>query len=109
MIKPYEVAGVHILVSWDITNASEPGAWNMWNERLKEVIKSYSWVRPLNTVYVIEVPNEFVRRNIINGLQAVSRQHSGYIHIVVTPAMVGGQYDGVLPQNLWPELNARSS
>jgi hypothetical protein len=24
---------VHIVVSWDITNASEPGAWSTWNER----------------------------------------------------------------------------
>lgn len=100
---------MHILVSWDITNASDPGAWEMWNERLKEVIKPYSWVRPLNTVYVLQISDEFIRRAIINGLQSVSRQHNGYIHVLVSPPMVGGQYEGILPQNLWPELNARSS
>lgn len=99
---------MHIVVSWDITNASEPGAWSMWDERLKEVIQPYSWVRPLKTVYVISVPNEDSRRRIITGLQNVSHQALGHIHILVSPAMVGGQYDGLLPQNLWSELNTRS-
>lgn len=99
---------MHIVVSWDITNQNEPGAWNMWNERLKEVLKPYSWVRPLQTVYVVSILNEGMRQMIIAGLQNVSRQANSYIHILVSPAMVGGQYNGVLPQNLWPELNSRS-
>jgi hypothetical protein len=80
----------------------------MWNERLKEVLKPYSWVRPLNTVYVVYVVNEATRQTIIQGLQNVSTQANSLIHILVSPGMVGGQYNGVLPQNLWPELNTRS-
>lgn len=99
---------MHIMVSWDITNATEPGAWSMWNERLVETIRPYSWVRPLATVYVIQIANDSVRRTILEALTNVSRQHSGNIHLVVSPAMAGGQYDGVLPQNLWSELNTRT-
>lgn len=99
---------MHIVVSWDITNQNEPGAWNMWNERLKEVLKPYSWVRPLQTVYVVSVASEPARQTILQGLQNVSHQANNFIHILVSPAMAGGQYDGVLPQNLWPELNSRS-
>jgi hypothetical protein len=100
---------VHIIVSWDITNQPEPGAWNMWNERMKEVLKPYAWVRPLGTVYVVPIQYEFERQTINTGLTRVSNQAAGSIHFMVSPAMAGGQYVGVLPQNLWPELNKRSA
>ncbi|MDX3973281.1 hypothetical protein [Shinella sp.] len=75
---------------------------------MKEIIKPYAWVRPLNTVYVIPITSEIDRQTINNGLTSVSNQANGFIHFLVSPAMVGGQYIGVLPQNIWPELNKRS-
>ncbi|TQX91303.1 hypothetical protein EQW76_00785 [Rhizobium sp. rho-13.1] len=98
---------MHIVVSWDI-NEPASAQWDTWNEKLKEVLIPYAWVRPLRTVYVVPIANEMVRQVIINGLGAVSRNAGGNIHVLISPAMVGGQYAGTLPPNLWPELNTRS-
>lgn len=101
---------MHIVVSWDITNAGvDPGAWNAWNEQMKEVIRPYAWVRPLNTVYIVQIGSELDRQTINRGLTNVSNRANGFIHFVISPAMAGGQYIGVLPQNLWPELNKRTA
>jgi hypothetical protein len=98
---------MHIVVSWDI-NEPASAQWASWNEQLKAVLTPYAWVRPLRTVYVVPIASETVRQNIINGLGQVSRNSGGHIHILVSPAMVGGKYAGTLPQDLWPELNKRS-
>ena len=100
---------MHIVVSWDI---NEPASinWSNWNDQLKAVLAPYAWVRPLRTVYVVPVDSLEARNSINAGLTKVANSApGGSIHVLVSPIMFGGQYAGVLPANLWPELNRRST
>lgn len=98
---------MHFVVSYDITNRANNNRAE-WEERIREVIQTYSWVRPLTTFFVIQVADAYHRQIIVDGLTRVSNAALGDIHFVATPLMAGGLYGGVLPGNLWPELNARS-
>ena len=100
---------MHIVVSWDIVEPASQN-WDDWNNRLKAAISTYSWVRPLRTVYVIAIPNVETRLAINSALTIIANgAPQGSVHFIVSPIMVGGQYSGVLPQNLWAELNKRSA
>jgi len=97
---------VHIVISWDI-KASEP-QWGEIDEKLKATFSGYSWVRPLTTFYVLKIASEADRALLRDRLVAVARASSSTVHIVISPAMSGGRYDGFLPGDAWPKLNARS-
>jgi hypothetical protein len=100
---------MHIVVSWDI-NEPASNNWNEWNERLKAVLQPFAWVRPLRTVYVVPIPDAVTHATIVSNLSAVANSApGGSVHVLVSPSMVGGQYGGVLPANLWPELNRRTA
>lgn len=97
---------MHIVVSWDI-KTTQP-RWGEIDERLKEGLKGYSWVRPLTTFYVVRTNGETDRGLIKDRLVAVARSVSETVHIVISPTMAGGRYDGFLPQDSWSKLNERS-
>jgi hypothetical protein len=96
---------VHIVVCWEIVNAPDRESWEMWNERLKEVINAFQWVRPIRSVYVVTVQEDWQRLLIVHGLTRVSEQSSGMVRVLMSPTMIGGRYGGVLPKELWVELN----
>lgn len=99
---------MHIAVSWDI--AAQGQTWQHENNRLLDVIKPYSWVRPLNTFYVIQVADADARKAILNGLQQAAQTavFGTQVHVLVSPLMLGGSYEGFLPTSTWAELNART-
>lgn len=97
---------MHFIVSWDIHGTGE--TWNHINSRLLLVLSPYNPVRPVNTFYVMR-GDEYQRRTVINGLQDVARSALVTTHVIVSPLMSGGAYDGFLPANLWAELNARAA
>lgn len=100
---------MHVLVSWDI-NEPASANWNSWNDKLKAVLQPYAWVRPLKTVYVVPIQDGSAQAAIGNALtQIASQAPSGSVHVLVSPPMIGGQYAGYLPSNLWSELNKRST
>jgi len=97
---------MHVVVSWDISTGKP--RWDEINERLKEGLSGYSWVRPLTTFYVVRIGSEADRAILRDRLVAVARSVAETVYIVVSPAMAGGRYDGYLPKDTWPELNERS-
>ncbi len=99
---------MHIVVSWDITGNANLNRGH-WEDQLKAVILQYSWVRPLTTFYVVQIPDPYARQIIVDGLVRVSTSAGGLINVVVSPPMSGGTYQGSLPRDLWPELNKRSA
>lgn len=98
---------MHIAVSWDISAAGE--RWNKINDEMRECLKSYSWVKPLSTFYVIQVSSETDRSNIQSSLQKIAQKVSENISFVITPLMQSGTYTGWLPRQTWNEINARTN
>lgn len=98
---------MHLIVSWDIK--TEEPAWGRVNATLVEALKPYSWVRPLTTFYVVPVTSEFDRLTLRDRLvKAAQAAAPTTVHIVISPAMSGGQYDGYLPKDYWQEIGKRS-
>jgi hypothetical protein len=96
---------MHFVVSWDISAQGEE--WTRINNDLVAVLKPYSWVRPLTTLYVVNVSSQETWNTILAALQSTAQRH-GKVNFLMTPLMQGGGYNGFLPTNLWNEINMRS-
>jgi hypothetical protein len=97
---------MHVVVSWDIS-ASEPD-WSAINERLLGVFKPYNWIRPLNTFYVVKVNSEEQRALLHNELLTAARSTPITVLFLVSPIIHDGKYQGLLPKDTWPDLNAKT-
>ena len=98
---------MHFIVSWDIQ--AEDGKWDEINAQLKECIEDYSWVRPLSTFYIVRVSGPQEWQEIRDALVRVAESSTNRIHFVIGPLMCGGQYDGYLPKDIWPEIEKRTA
>lgn len=98
---------MHVTLSWDIS--AEGAKWNEINEELKALIKGYSWVRPLKTVYVLKINSQEDREKLIESLTARIKEKNYSVNLLVTPVMSGGRYNGLLPKDLWEKINERTS
>ena len=99
---------MHIVVSWDIQTDAKSAKWIEVNGKLREGLKGYSWVRPLTTFYVVRVASDADRTVIRDRLVEAAKPAGITVHIVISPAMAGGRYDGFLPKDTWGKLNERS-
>ena len=97
---------MHVAISWDITASGE--LWKQIDERLRAAIQAYPWVRPLSTFYVVKIYSETDRTLILNSMTTVAKSSGVTIHFLITPAMVGGQYQGYLPSDNWTMINERT-
>ena len=97
---------MHIAVSWDITAAGD--RWKALNGQMLEVLKPYSWVRPLSTFYIVQIHTESARGTIQSALVAVAKAAPEQIHFLISPAMQGGRYDGYVPIDTWSIINERT-
>lgn len=107
---------MHFILSWDIRDTdgewgSESEVWGEINAQLKECIDDYSWVRPLSTFYIVRVsgPQEWkrIKEDLIEVAECYTAKAK--IHFVISPLMVGGQYDGWLPNDIWPKIHKRTA
>jgi len=96
---------MHFILSWDI-NAKD-GEWDEINAQLKECIETCSWARPLSTFYIVRVSDVQEWQKIRDALIEVAESSTIRIHLVIGPLMYGGQYDGYLPKDFWPEIEKR--
>ena len=97
---------MHIAVTWDISASGT--RWNEINDQMREVLRPFSWVRPLTTFFVVRLNLHADQDSIRDGLLAVAKSVAEQVHFVVSPIMSSGRYDGYLPQDMWPELNQRT-
>ena len=96
---------VHVMVAWEVTAADAAKRAEI-NSALKAALKGYSWVRALGSVYVVRVGSDEERDSLGESLKNVARQ-SGGVHIIYSPAMEGGRYNGWVPKALWPKIRQR--
>lgn len=97
---------MHVMLSWDIPAEGE--RWKEINQQLRECLSSYSWVRPLKTVYVVKVDDHAERKALIAALTDVARSAPERVHFLMTPAMSGGGYNGFLPRDMWEKVTKRT-
>ena len=95
---------MHIAVSWDI-NAKEP-RWGQLNEQMRKGLSGFSWVRPLTTFYIVKVAGEADRSIVLDRLTSIAK--GAPVHVVVSPVMSGGRYNGFLPKDMWAKINERT-
>ena len=97
---------MHVTLSWEITATGD--RWMQVNNALKAALKGYSWVRPLKTLYVVEVKSAQDRQELKDALLAVIKATPEKVNLVITPPMEGGSYTGWLPKDLWDKINQRT-
>jgi hypothetical protein len=97
---------MHCVVSWDISEGVP--ARSTLEQKMLTVLQPHSWIRPLTTFYIVQVAGQIAYNSMIAQLISVAQQHPNRINVVVTPLMSGGQYNGLLPGNLWPEIANRA-
>ena len=97
---------MHFAVSWDIKVSGEEAS--RLNVQLKEKISPYPWVQALSNFYIVRVDSQETWDKILKELQAIGLANPYKVNFVITPLMVGGRYNGILPQNLWGEINQKS-
>ena len=98
---------MHALVSWNIK--AESPQWEELNEELKSCLEDYSWVKPLSTLYIVQIEDAYDHLSLKESLAEVCRDHPNMIHFVMGPPIQGGNYDGWLPKSLWPAIRKRVS
>jgi hypothetical protein len=67
---------VHVMVAWEIKDAASDRATEI-SSALREVLRGYSWVRALGSVYIVKVESEADRNDIGESLKGVARDLGG--------------------------------
>lgn len=99
---------MHIIISWDIKNC-EKDEWNELNEKLRECIDDYSWVKPLTTFYIIKLNSEGERKTIRESIVNVCKANKGKLNVVISPVICEGTYSGWLPHSMWDLIKERTN
>lgn len=97
---------MHIIVSWDIKAPAV--RQEEINEQLRSAIKGYSWARPMGSVFIVRVSDNDARKDLGRKLKDIAKQVPETVHVLISPGMVGGSYDGWLPKRMWDKINERT-
>lgn len=98
---------MHFILTYDI-HASGDSRTRI-EEGINQIIKQYSWVKPLTTTFIIQVNGQIEWNNIHQSLTTLAQNNQGTVNYIMTPLMQGGRYDGWLNQDLWNEINKRTN
>ena len=98
---------MHISVTWDISAKGE--SWNSLNDKMRDALKPYSWVRPLSTFYIIKISGEHDRTRIKESMENIASSGTVKIHFLLSPIMSSGRYYGYLPKDMWDNINERTN
>jgi len=96
---------MHFVVSWDIK--AEGQEWDSINKEMKNCLSGYSWVRPLTTFYIVKVSSQSDWDSIQKNLVSIAKT-AKKVNFIMSPLMMGGRYDGWLPQDLWDSIRERT-
>lgn len=96
---------MHIVLAWEINTQGEQST--KINKDLLAVLSPYSWVRPLPSFFIIKINSVETRKDITDKLVKTIQKYNEKIHLVVSPPMTGGSYNGWLPKGLWKQIGER--
>jgi hypothetical protein len=93
------------MLAWEISEEDESKKAEIASA-LRAALKGYSWVRALGNVYIVKVSSDEERDRLGDNVKSVAKE-LGKVHIIYSPAMEGGRYNGWLPKALWPKIKKR--
>jgi len=76
---------------------------------LTEVIKTKSWVQPLEQAYVVKVVSTADYNAIVQRLVDIAKKYPSAFYLLISPPMTGGTYYGWLGANIWPMIQERTT
>jgi hypothetical protein len=98
---------MHFVVAWEIK--SEGARWQEIDNAMKEGLTGYSWVRPLRTLYVVSVKTQDSWDSFQKNLLNIAKKFlPNEVYFIMTPLMVGGSYNGYLPEDAWAKISIRT-
>ena len=97
---------MHFIVSWNIKTFGQKS--NEINAAMKEGLSGYSWIRPLQTLYIVGVDSQDDWDSIRGNLVSTAKKYPRKVIFVMSPLMDGGKYSGILPKELWPKIRKRT-
>ena len=74
---------MHFLVAWDIKPRG--ARWTEINAAMRESISGYSWVHPLETVFIIEIKKFSERTTLKEKLNLIADNYSGEVNFLLSP------------------------
>lgn len=97
---------MHIMLAWYVVT-EDKSEQKAVNDRMKEALSGYSWVRVMPSVYVVKIDEADERDVLHERLKETVKGISETVHYLISPLMEGGRYTGWLPKRLWPKINER--
>src|SRR2546423_14215510 len=97
---------MHFVAAWDIKAQGQRKT--EIDMALKACLSGYSSVSALPYLYIIKVNSQTDWDSIREKLVSVGRVYTSDVNFIITPLMNGGQYNGWLPKNLWPQIEERN-
>ncbi|BBO73474.1 hypothetical protein DSCW_08910 [Desulfosarcina widdelii] len=97
---------MHFVISWDISAQGDD--WTRLNDQMREMLNPYSWARPLSTFYIVQVESQEAWDLILKQMGEFTQGAPYNINFLMSPLMSGGRYNGILPKEMWEEINKRS-
>lgn len=94
---------MHILVAWEIK--AEGLRWTQIDDTLCEVLKRYPATKVLPTLHLVRVSNYQDRDSVMRALLRQIETMGNQVELLVSPVMEG-RYEGYLPDQIWPSVNA---
>lgn len=94
---------MHILVAWEIK--AEGLHWTQIDDALNEVLKRYPATKVLPTLHLIRVSQYHDRDSVVRALLRLIESYGNQVELLVSPVMEG-RYEGYLPDQVWPSINA---
>ena len=98
---------MHFVLSYDLSATGERRS--SIEERINNILAPYSHVKRLTTFYIIHIQDEVQWEAVRSSLTALAQEIPETLHFIMTPAMSGGQYNGMLQKGDWDEINKITS
>lgn len=94
---------MHFTLTYDL--GAEGEQRTIVENKISEILKPYKLVKKLTTFYIIYVPSTDKWDLLLSELTNLSKSIPDRFHFLMSPAMSGGIYNGVLPKEEWNSIN----
>ena len=93
---------MYCVISWDIS-AVNP-RWREIDDQLRACIQNFTYVRPVNTFYLVRISSADRIEAIRKCFDAVKQNTKESISYILSPAFAGHTWSGTIGD--WPNVNA---
>lgn len=102
---------MYFIVSWDIS-AVEP-QWSRIDEQMRNCLKGFQQVRPVNTYYIVNVASAQQYEDINASLKRIAESQTAAVYFIMTPLytdpVTARNFRGWLPKDRWDKITPITS